>query len=84
MSPQKSALISIFHRALLLRSLHHLFCVLDILAVFLLPLVALPFLLVLHLVVWVMYLRAMSTAWLRMAASNDAASGIARSCDGVV
>lgn len=84
MFPLKSAPTFIFRRALMFRSLHHLLCVLDVLAVFVLPLVALSVLLVLHLVVWVMYLGAMSAALARLAASNDAASGIASEGGGMV
>lgn len=84
MSPQKSGLTSIFRRALVFRSLHHGLCVLDVLAVFVLPLIALPVLLVLHLVVWVMYLGAMSTALARLAASNDAAGGVVSEGGGMV
>lgn len=84
MFPQKSSPISIFRKALLLRSLHHLLCILDVIVFLFLPVVVLPFVLVLHLVVFSVYLQAMSAAWSRLAASNDAAGGIAPSGDSVV
>lgn len=76
---QRSSLISIFRKALFFRTLHHLLCLLDLLAFLFLPVVVLPFMLILHLVVFVGYLNAMTSVCVQLAAQKCAASEIVSS-----